>query len=53
MFPEDAVEDALSRLTKLEMILDELLTSVAQATDLAEINVAAGIAHDRMHGVEN
>jgi hypothetical protein len=53
MFPEDAVEDALHRLSRLEVLLERYLLDTAQATELAEVNVAAGVAHDAMHGVES
>jgi hypothetical protein len=46
-----AFEEALDRIAKLEEILDNLTRDIAQSTDLAEINVAAGIAHDALHGI--
>lgn len=44
-------EEALDRLSRLETIVDNLSRDIAQAVDLAEMNVAAGIAHDALHGI--
>lgn len=48
MFPEEVLSEVERRCARLEHALEGLLIDLAQATTLAQVNIAAGIARDAL-----